>query len=370
MLDRLEALALEGAAVSNDAVLDLVVDLLLARLGTMRRTSREACSELLLVIMRRASFEARAAAATRLAEAPATPSPLLLALAREAVDVAAPVLQNARGLLASDLLLLLSEASPAHLRLIARRDGLSEAMTDLIALRGDREAILLVLLNRRARLSRPTLIGLADKARGDLALRGALIQRSDLSESVIERLWPLLDAGDRARLLGAGWRYNRAEVDEVRREAAAALMATIREGAIPQSIDSYATLITAGQLSRCDAVSELVETGRLVEATQLIARTAGLNEGVVLNLVYGVYDRGLAILARGAALDEGTVTRLVCARARLPAIPIGDIRRTLKVFGEATQAEAAEILETLAAFWAIGVTEGGSPHARRRLSDA
>lgn len=367
MLDRLEVLAGSGAEPSNDAVLDLVVDLLAARGDRMRSSTRDACADLLLIIMRRASSEARGAAALRLAGLPTASPRLLVALAREAIDVAAPILQHGQNLVGSDLVRLVSEASPAHLRAVARRDGLSEAVTDLIVLRGDREAIVLSLLNRRARLSRSSLGALADKARSDPSLRGALIQRSDLPDVIIERLWPLLDIGDKARLVGAGWRFNRSEIGEVAREASATLGATVRQGALPRSVDTYGAFVQAGQVTMGDALAELVEAGRLAEAAQLIARAIRVEEGVALNLLYGIYDRGLAILARGAGLDEGAVTRLACARARLPSIPIGDVRRTLRTFAEVTESEARDILETLEAFWAAGVTEGGSSQSRRRL---
>lgn len=370
MLDKLEALARQGAAASADAVLDLVVDLFAARAERMRPASRDACLELLLLTMRRASSEGRGAAACRLAQLPSAPPAVLMALAREAIDVAGPVLQHGRNLSGANLVRLVSEASPEHLRAVARRDGLSEAVTNLILLRGDREAVILSLLNRQARLSRASLVSLADKARSDTPLRSALTQRSDLPEPVVDRLWPLLDAGGKARLVAAGWRYSRQEIDEVARETAGALVATLRRGAMVRSVDTYRALVEDGAATLSEALTELLEAGRWVEAAQFVARRIGLEEGVALNLLSGVYDRGFAVLARGAGLDEASATRFAYARLRLPSTRAADIRPALRAFAEVGEAEARDILDILEALWAVGVTEGGARPARRRVASA
>lgn len=364
VLERLDALAREGAGVSGDAVLDLLADLVALSGDGMGRAATQACCDLLLQAMRLASAPARAAAAARLAPLPGTPPGLLMALAREPVEVAGPVLRDGANLSSADLMRLVAEVSPAHLRAVARRDGLAETVTDLIVLRGDREAVVLALLNRRARLSPASLMALAERAQTDAPLRTALIQRSDLPDILVDRIWPGLDREHRARLLAAGWRYSMSEVDEVGRETGAALVAAVRDGTLPQGVDTYRTLVAEGLVTISEAAGEILQSGRLVEAAQLVARLNGLNEGVALNLLYGVYDRGVALLARRAGLDEEVLTSLACARSRLPFVGGSDVRRTLRAFQDCDEAEAAEILDLLDALWWAGVANGGT---RRRF---
>ncbi len=364
VLDRLEALARQGSAAPGDAVLDLMVDLLQARGPFMRPGNRDACAGLLAVVMRRASPAARVEAAERLARLPGLPPGLLVALAREPIEVAGPVLQHGAGLSGMDLMRLVTELSPAHLRAVARRPTLGETVTDLLVLRGDREAVMLALLNRNARFSQTSLTTLADRAGSDGALRTALVQRSDLPDGIVERLWPLLDAGHKARLLASGWRYSMSEIEEVGRETGAALQAAVRDGTLPQGVDTYRALVEEGRVSLSEALDEVVGAGRLVEAAQLVARLNGLTEGVALNLLYGVYDRGLALLARRTGLDEAVLTGLACARARLPFIGGSDVRRTLRAREEIGDDEAREVLDLLDTLWWAGVSNGGT---RRRF---
>ena len=108
------------------------------------------------------------------------------------------------------------------------------------------------------------------------------------------------------------------EIDAVGREVSAVLVDKVRSGSLPQSIDTYAALVRDGRVALDEALTEVLETGRLVEAAQLIARVLGLAEGVALNLLYGVYDQGAAVLVKRG----GSATRSCCGwSGRVPASP-------------------------------------------------
>jgi hypothetical protein len=154
------------------------------------------------------------------------------------------------------------------------------------------------------------------------------------------------------------------EIDEVGREVSAGLVEKVRAGALPQSIDTYATLVRDGQVTLDDALSEVLETGRLVEASRLIARVLAIAEGVALNLLYGVYDQGAAVLAKRAGLGEALVLRIVAARAGLAWVRSADPRRALATTREMNDGEAAAVLDELVNLWEAGVANTG---ARRRF---
>ncbi len=367
MLQKLEALARQGSRVSKDAVLDLVVDLLVARGTEMKAEQHIVCADRLDVIMARASPNARSAACARLARLPTAPPSLLAAWADGPIEVAAPILQHAPNLTSADLLRTLSQAGPGHLRAAAKREMLAEDVTAFIARRGDREATVLTLLNRRAKFSEASLNALAEAAIEDPMLRGAIVHRPDLPDPVVERLWPLLDVELRARLIASGWRYSMAEIDEAGRETSAALAGAVRLGSLPQSIDTYRAMVVEGQATLSEALAEIVAAGRLVEAAHLIARTLALSDGVALNLFYGVYDRGAAVLARHADLEESVVLHIASARAQLAWVRSADTRRAAALLNAFDKAQAREIVSALEALWKSGVANTGS---RRRFRSA
>jgi uncharacterized protein (DUF2336 family) len=364
LLDRLDALACEPARVSGEAVLDILVDLFTAAGEDMSPAARDACLDLTTLVMGQVASEARGRALERLAESPATPPSRLLAWAAGPIEVAAPVLRRAKSLSGTHLLRLLVEASPEHLRATAEREGLPEDVTDLLVLRGDREAIGRMLRNRSAAISRASFNKLAGEALSEPELRAAIVHRSDLPDLIVERLWPSVDAVLKARLVASGWRYSMSEIDEVGREISAVLVDKVRSGSLPQSIDTYATLVRDGRVALDEALSEVLETGRLVEAAQLIARVLSMPEGVALNLLYGVYDQGVAVLARRAPLGEAIVQRIVEARAGLAWVRSTDPRRAFAAPAEMEAAEATEVLAELVKLWEGGVANTG---ARRRF---
>jgi uncharacterized protein (DUF2336 family) len=367
LLARLDALARAGGDVPCDAVLELVADLFVAQGESMGEAARDACLELADRLIPRAGPEPRAQALRRLAASPAVTADRLGAWARGPIETAAPVLEHGAKLASSEILEILRRSGPEHVRAAARRPSLSEDLADAIVARGDRQALAFLVANRSARLSPKSFGAVADLAWRDAGLRDAFVQRSDLPGEVVDKLWPSLHVGFKARLVASGFRYSMSEVAEVGRETSAALIDAVRSGALPQSIDTYAALVRDGLVGIDEALVEIMQTGRLVEAAQLIARRHGLDEGIALNLLYGVYDHGPAVLARHAGLGEDVCLRIAEARARLSWVPSPDLRRMLATAKGITAEEAAEILGALQGLWQAGVANTGE---RRRFRSA
>jgi uncharacterized protein (DUF2336 family) len=366
LLARLDALA-RGGDVPCDAVLDLIADLFVAQGEGMGAAARDACLDLAALLIPRAAPQAQAAALRRLAASPAVPPDRLSAWARGPAAVAAPVIEHGARLASSEILEILRVSGPEHVRAAARRPSLGEGLADYIVARGDGPALALLLANRSAHLSEKALGAAADLAWRDAGVRDALVQRSDLPGDVVDRLWPALHAGFKARLVASGFRYSMSEVAEVGREASAATVEAVRSGSLPQSVDTYAALVRDNLIGLDEALVEIMQTGRLVEAAQLVARCLRLDEGVVLNLLYGVYDHGPAVLARHAALSDDVCLRIAEARARLSWVPSTDLRRMLATAKGIAAEEAAEILGALQGLWQAGVANTGE---RRRFRSA
>ena len=311
LLERLDALARPPGEVAQGPLLELVVDLFLAQSEVEEPERRRTCLDLALSLVPR--------------------------------------------------------AAPEPLRAIASRPGLTEDIADAIVRRGDPDAVALLVANRSARLSPESLAAVADLAWRDAGLRGAFVQRSDLPGAIVDKLWPSLHSGFKARLIASGFRYSMSEVEEVGRETSAALTDAGRSGSLPQSIDTYAALVRDQLIAIDEALVEIMQNGRLVEAAQIIARCLGLGEGVALNLLYGVYDHGPAVLACHAGLSEDVILRIAEARARLSWVPSTDLSRMRTTAKGITGTEAAEILSALDGLWQGGVANTGD---RRRFRSA
>ncbi len=326
--EKLEGLAALGSRVAPDDLLDILVDLLASRGWRLAPDQRQACAELIWTLTKRASGGARRRAARRLANLEATPPDLLLALAREPIEVAEPVLRHGRNLKGDHLLQVVSEEGVDHLRAVATRHELNEATTTLMLLRGDREALAACLRNPRARISRATFGALAQAAIADADLREALASRPDLPDTAVEALWPHLDLALKARLLAAGFAYEPGELAEFRAEGRRR-----GQGACP---DPSA------------AIMGLEEPPGLPEAAWILGPAAAIEPALALNLLRGAYERGVALLARAAGLDDRALLRLVCGAASLAVRP-ANVNGTLRALAGTDPAEARAVLDCLAA---------------------
>jgi uncharacterized protein (DUF2336 family) len=320
--EKLEALAAR-ASVGADDVLDLLVDVLTVRGWRLTEERRKACAELIWKTTRLASGTGKRQAARRLATLDSAPSELLFALAREPIDIAEPVLRYGRNLKGDHLIQVISEEGVDHLRAVASRHELNEATTTLMLLRGDREALLACLRNRRARIARATFAALAASAATDAILRGALAGRADLPDTVVDGLWPHLELDLKARLIAAGFPYAQGDLDEFRAEAA-------RRGAGAGGDPSAAIL-------------GLDEPPSLPEAALILAPAAGIEAGLALNVLRGAYERGVALLARAAGLNERAVLRLVCSAASLAVRP-ANVNGALRALAQTSAEEARGVL--------------------------
>ena len=199
-------------------------------------------------------------------------------------------------------------------------------MTTLMLLRGDPEALVACLQNPRASLPRAAFVALSQRAVSDRRLRDAIVRRADLPDAAVDTLWPILDAPQKARLIAAGFRYDAEQIAAILGEAAAL---------------------------RAEADESIV-------AARLMAHDLGLDEGLVLNIVYGAYERGVVVLGKGAGIGEHALLSLICRRASARSRP-ANLRTQRRLVAEMSSDEAAGILGQLDSAWSSVTRRNGRP---------
>jgi uncharacterized protein (DUF2336 family) len=111
---------------------------------------------------------ARALLATRLAPIPNAPPITIRALALDdAIEVAGPVLKQSARLDDPTLIEVANTKGPEHLLAISQRPILSEAVTDVLIVRGDQMVVLSTAENRGATISEAGYTKLVRRAEGD-----------------------------------------------------------------------------------------------------------------------------------------------------------------------------------------------------------
>ena len=116
------------------------------------------------------------------------------------IEVARPVLTRSERLSEHTLVATANSKSQQHLFAITQRDALSEAVTDILVERGDRDVVHAVVKNRGARFSDAGFRALVNRSNGDDALASEVGMRRDIPRPHFLMLLEKASSAVRARL--------------------------------------------------------------------------------------------------------------------------------------------------------------------------
>ncbi|MCW5689776.1 MAG: DUF2336 domain-containing protein [Pseudolabrys sp.] len=293
-LRRITTLFLDGAPAFNDhhvALFDDVIGCLIAEIEA------KALAEL----------------ARRIAPVTNAPARVVATLAKnDDIDVAGPVLR-AGHLSDPDLIAIAETKSQQHLLAMAKRDSLSEALSEVLVKRGSRDVVYSVAGNRGAHLSEHAFSNLVDRAQQDGDLAEKVGQRTDIPPRLFRQL--LLQASEvvQRRLLAAARPETQAEIrkilakvtDEVGAKAAprnyTAALAAVRE------------LHKQRKLTEAD-VANYAEGGKYEETIAALSTICAVPVEVVDRLMNGERADPVLILARSVNFGWPTVKAVINSR--------------------------------------------------------
>lgn len=148
-----------------------------------------------------AALQARTDLAERFADAPVAPRELLLQLARDAIEVARPILQRSAVLNADDLIDIMETAGPAHMRAISTRDEVPAPVSEIIAEKGDAATVATLVANDGARLSRQAHETIARRAESNPMIQRPMIDRADTPPDLLHDLMLAVETSLRERIM-------------------------------------------------------------------------------------------------------------------------------------------------------------------------
>jgi uncharacterized protein (DUF2336 family) len=359
LIDELEAALTSGTNSRRIEMLTRVTDLFV---GGASRYSEEQIGifdDVMVRLVSTIEAKARAKLAHRLAPIANAPSNVIHLLAfDDDIDVAKPVLKQSERLQDPALVAGANTKSQQHLFAISQRRTLSEAVTDVLVERGDRQVVHAVVKNIGARFSDSGFRILVNRSGGDDDLATIVGRRGDIPRPHFLVLLEKASSAVRVRLAAENPRANVAiegvvaEVvggirDDARNSSpdfAAAQAAVERQNRIRRigeaEIYQYARdrkfEETAIALSlMCDTPIDVVERALLdpgAEIVLILAKVAGLSATTTKAvLLLRAADRGMSAkdldqaLASFYRLQPDTASRVLGffrTRAKRPAEPI------------------------------------------------
>jgi len=200
-LIQLTELAREKSSDRRRDLLREVTDLFFVSDPEAGSSAQAQFDTVLSTIASQTQLDARAELAQRFADSPNAPHGLALQLARDAIQVAAPILQSSTVLSDEDLIDVVQESTQAHMQAISKRASVSEAVSDAIVEHGDDDTIATLVRNDGAQLSRTTFEVVTRRAETSRTLQGPLVDRRDTPADLLNDLMLVVENKLREKIL-------------------------------------------------------------------------------------------------------------------------------------------------------------------------
>jgi uncharacterized protein (DUF2336 family) len=345
LIDELEA----ALSVGNDArrveMLTRLTDLFV---GAAERYSDEQVGvfdDVMARLVGTIEAEARAILARRLAPIANAPSSVIHLLAfDDDIAVAEPVLQHSPRLDDSALVANASSKSQRHLLAISQRQRLSEAVSDILVQRGNRDVVHSVAKNTGAQFSDTGFQTLVASAAGDDDLAASLGGRSDIPRRHLLVLLEKASATVRARLTAEN-----PDASAAIRSAVAEVEGGLREKTRQASPDFAAAQAAVEQLHRLRRIgeAEVLQYARERKFEETAIALSILCDTPIDVVERALLDPGaeiVLILAKVAELSAATTKALLLLRAADRGMSAKDLDQALASFNRLQPDTARRVL--------------------------
>jgi uncharacterized protein (DUF2336 family) len=318
LLDELQATLAHGTVARRVETLRRVTDLFINGAVDYSDDQVALFDDVFQCLLIHIEVAAKALLANRLAPVETAPPQTVRTLALDdVIEVAGPVLSQSVRLDDETLIETARTKSQAHLLAISTRKVLSNAVTDVLVLRGNDEVVHSTVNNPGADFSERGFTRLLHRAEGDDNLTTCIGLRPTLPRYLYLKL--LAKASDTVRQrLEAANPTQAGEVPvavrEVTRRARSAKSAMTQQTAIAHAL--VRALFEDGRLDE-HQLRNFAEAGKFDEANAAIAALANVPVAVAEGMMVESRAEGVMILAKVAGLSWSTVKTIINMRDEL-----------------------------------------------------
>ena len=313
LLPELEDVVQHGSAEKRAETLRRITSLFLDSAPNFNEDHVALFDDVIGCLIEEIEAKALAELARRLAPVPNAPAGVVRALAKsDDIEVAGPVLKAAK-LDDPDLLYIAETKSQAHLLALASRRGISEALSEVLVGRGDREVARSIATNQNARLSESAFTTLVQRAEQDGVLAERVGMRIDIPPRLFRQL--LMQASDvvQKRLLAQAKPETQAEIRRVLAKVTEEVAAKAAPRNYTAALAAVRALHKERKLGEAD-IAEFAKAGKYEETIAALATLCAVPIEVVDRLMSGERADPVLILARAAGFGWPTVREVISAR--------------------------------------------------------
>jgi uncharacterized protein (DUF2336 family) len=345
LLDELQTTLAHGTVARRVETLRRVTDLFLSGAVDYSDEQIALFDDVFQCLMHHIETSAKALLANRLAPIDTAPPLTIRALAfDDLIEVAAPVLSRSERLNDEVLIETARNKSQAHLMAISTRRVLSDAVTDVLVLRGNDEVIQSTVNNPGAEFSERGFTRLVNRAEGDDELATCIGLRPTIPRHLYLKLLAKASVTVRARLEAANPQQAAdvpIAVREATQRARTAPSAITRETAIAHAL--VKSLYEDGRLDE-HQVAAFAEAGKFDEANAAIAALANVTISIAENMMVETRAEGVMILAKVSGMSWSTVKAIIHLRDDLSGMEPTDLASCKATYERLRPSTAQQVL--------------------------
>lgn len=274
----------------TDRERSMMCDILRQLVGTVERTVRRAL-------------------ALKLADVASAPRDLITYLANDHADVAFPILTRSLVLADEDLIEIVRHRALEHQLAIAMREGLSEAVSEVLAETGTADVITTLLHNRSARISHRTLSYLVEESRRVDQYREPLLRREELGRDLAKRMFLWVSAALRQYIIER-YALDTTTLEKLLQEVARENSGDQLKGPAADGVKNLAKELAADVAVEPELLVQALVSGEINLFIGMFAQSTGIRRRLVRRIVFEQQASGLAIACKASGLDRDTFRRI------------------------------------------------------------
>jgi len=345
LIDELEAALASGSIPRRIDILTRITDLFITGAEVYSQEQVGVFDDVMVRLVNTIETQARAKLAHRLAPIANAPESVIHMLAfDDDIEVARPVLIQSERLDDRDLLVSAGTKSQEHLHAIAQRRSLSEAVTDVLVERGDREVVHSVARNIGARFSDAGYRMLVKRSTGDDALATEVGSRSDIPRPLFLLLLEKASTAVRARLAAENPQAGNA-IEGILAEVVGGMRSDTRN-ASPDFAAAQATVERQNRIRRVGE-AEIYQYARDRKFEETAIALSIMCDTPIDVVERALLDPGaeiILILAKVAGLTESTTKAILLLRAADRGMSAKDLEHALSSFNRLQTDTARRVL--------------------------
>ncbi|MDX1738584.1 MAG: DUF2336 domain-containing protein, partial [Alphaproteobacteria bacterium] len=238
------------------------------------------------------------------------PRELMVALARDEIDVAYPVIIKSKLLEDEDLIQLILERAEEHQLAVSKRDGLSEDVSDSLVNTQNSTVITSLLHNDTASIRAETIGNLVDDSETITGYRAALVKRRELEDHMAKKLYQWVGEALKESL---ELRFSETDMSADLEDAvSSAVSEAMYEGTFSEDLDTALEEYSPSYKPLPRTLVQALREGDVFRFEELFCDLTELPHNMVTHILYDKGPEALAICCKASGLGVQDFGDILC----------------------------------------------------------